>query len=84
MRVSPLLFASLRDQLGPSVSVEVPEDVPGVVTAGALRSALEAAHPEVARYGRRLLLAVNEQYARDDSPIRSGDQVALIPPVAGG
>ena len=49
MRVDVLLFASLKDELGPQVSVEVPE--PATVTS--LRRALEAAHPAIARFGTR-------------------------------
>ena len=30
------------------------------------------------------LVAVNERYARGDQPLKSGDTVAIIPPVAGG
>ena len=30
------------------------------------------------------MVAVNEQYASPDRPLSSGDEVALIPPVAGG
>lgn len=29
-------------------------------------------------------IAINEQYAQDEDLIHNGDQVALIPPVAGG
>jgi molybdopterin converting factor subunit 1 len=29
-------------------------------------------------------LAINRRYARGDAPLREGDEVALIPPVAGG
>lgn len=80
MRVDVLLFASLKDDVGPSFAVELPEpaDVAG------LRRALEAAHPAFARIGRRAMVAVNEAYARDADPVRPGDAVALLPPVAGG
>jgi molybdopterin converting factor small subunit len=30
------------------------------------------------------LIAVNERYARRDQVLSSGDEVAIIPPVAGG
>jgi molybdopterin converting factor small subunit len=30
------------------------------------------------------MVAVNEQYASRDRELREGDEVALIPPVAGG
>ena len=30
------------------------------------------------------LVAINERYASASSPVRAGDEVAIIPPVAGG
>lgn len=80
MKVDVLLFASLKDALGPRVSVEVEE--PATVTS--LRRALEAAHPVIARFGTRAKLAVNETWARETDPVTPGDTVALLPPVAGG
>jgi molybdopterin converting factor subunit 1 len=80
MRVDVLLFASLRDALGPQISVEV--DEPATVTS--LRRALETAHPVLARFGTRAKLAVNETWARETDPVAPGDTVALLPPVAGG
>lgn len=80
MRVDVLLFASLRDEVGPSFAVEVGPPA----TVADLRRALEAAHPAFARFGRRAMVAVNEAYATDGDPLRPGDTVALLPPVAGG
>ena len=84
MLVTVRLFASLKEQLGATFSVEVPDAPPGSATAQDLREALGKAHPAFARYGSRLLVAVNEAYARDTDPVRPTDSVALIPPVAGG
>lgn len=80
MRVEVLLFAALRDAVGPTIAVEVPEPA----TVADLRRALDAAHPAIARFGRRAMMAVNEAWAADGEPVRSGDTVALLPPVAGG
>lgn len=80
MRVDVLLFASLKDEVGPRFGV----DLEGGVTVADLRRALEAAHPAFARLGRRTLVAVNEAYARDRDVLRAGDVVAVLPPVAGG
>jgi molybdopterin converting factor small subunit len=84
MQVPILLFASLRDELGPVCTVDVPEAGPGGTTVGALRSAFLSAHPSAARLGRRLLVAVNERHASDADPVRPGDTVAFLPPLAGG
>ena len=80
MRIDVLLFASLRDDVGPSIAVDVPEPA----TVGALRQALEAAHPAFRTIGRRAMVAVNEAYAVDGDPVAPGDVVAVLPPVAGG
>jgi molybdopterin converting factor subunit 1 len=80
MRVDVLLFASLKDDVGPCFAVELPNGA----TVGELRRALEAAHPAFARLGRRTLVAVNEAYADERDPLRPGDVVAVLPPVAGG
>ena len=34
--------------------------------------------------GRAVRVAVNHAMARDDAPVRAGDEVALFPPVTGG
>ena len=78
MRV--LLFASYADALGASeVSVEVP--------AGARVSDVLSRIKALAS-GKRVpdkpLVAVNQRYARADQPVTEADEVAIIPPVAGG
>jgi molybdopterin converting factor subunit 1 len=84
MHVEILLFAALKDELGGVRTVDVPESRPGEATVGALREAFLAACPSTGRLGRRILVAVNEEYARDGDPVRAGDTVAFLPPVAGG
>ncbi|HRY46090.1 MAG TPA: molybdopterin converting factor subunit 1 [Thermoanaerobaculia bacterium] len=84
MKVRILFFASLRDELGDSRSVEAVEALPGETTVAALREAVAALSPAAARLGRRLLVAVNERYATDGDPVRPGDSVAFLPPLAGG
>ena len=58
-------------------------EVPNGSTVGELLRHLHSLDPE-----RRLppapLVAVNERYARPDQVLRPGDEVAVIPPVAGG
>lgn len=73
-----LLFASWSDALGPEVLVELPE--------GAYVSDLLAALTAQAG-GRPLprpVVAVNQRYAKPHTVLSSGDEIAVIPPVAGG
>ena len=84
MMVEVLLFASLRDELGGSITLEVAEDGTGGTTVGALRAALARVSPPAGRLGGRLLAAVNERHAADSESVREGDVVAFLPPLAGG
>ena len=75
------LFAQARELCGESEARLPADDVPN---AGALRAALVRRYPHIASLAARSAVAVNLEYARDDRPIHPGDDVALIPPVAGG
>ena len=80
MTIMALFFASYADAFGRDhLEMEVPKGS----TVGDLLRQLHALDPE-----RRLpptpLVAVNERYARYDYVLRQGDEVAVIPPVAGG
>jgi molybdopterin synthase sulfur carrier subunit len=77
-QVTVLYFASLRDAAGiASETVEATAD---------LRSLYEMLR---ARHGfalpqERLRVAVDGEFARWDDTVRSGSEVAFIPPVSGG
>jgi molybdopterin synthase catalytic subunit len=45
---------------------------------------LLAAYPILRRFGKSLLFAVNQEYARPDKEIIDGDELAVFPPVSGG
>jgi molybdopterin converting factor small subunit len=75
-----LYFGGARDAAG--TGREVLTDTPP--TVGALRRALEAAHPALARVLARSRLAIDLEFAPDDAPLRDGVEVAVVPPVAGG
>ena len=80
MTVTLLLFASYADALGvSSVDMELPHES----TVGELLATIRS-HPGAERLPPKPLVAVNQEYARLDSVVRDGDEVALIPPVAGG
>lgn len=77
-------FAAVREALG---AAEEQLDPAGVATVADVRAALrdrDAAHAEALDPGRRLLCAVNQAYAADDTPVADGDEVAFFPPVTGG
>jgi molybdopterin converting factor small subunit len=52
--------------------------------ARAFLDRLCAKFPTLAPYASSLRVAINGTYAAWDEPVRDGDEVAIIPPVAGG
>ena len=80
MTITVLLFASYADAFGArSIELAVPPDARVrdiVARLGAMAG------------GERLppapLVAVNQRYAAADELIHAGDEIAVIPPVAGG
>ena len=90
MTVSVLLFASLAEAAGcDRVMVELAEPVAaGTLRDRLLSGALPGGGPlggagsEALRDSIRV--AVNERFVHDGFVVRPGDEVALIPPVAGG
>lgn len=78
MSVTVLLFASWADALGSSLSL----DLPANATVRDLLATLSGR-----AMGRSLptpLVAVNQRYARPETALHEADEVAIIPPVAGG
>jgi MoaE-MoaD fusion protein len=79
LKVTLRCFAAVREALGTeSLKVEV---APGTTVEG-LRTQLGRGHPQLLRLP--LAFAVNRSYARGDSVLRDGDEVAFIPPISGG
>jgi molybdopterin converting factor small subunit len=79
--VRMLAFAGARDLVG---SGEVDLPLSGPCTASELLDAICARYPKLVPYKRSLRVAVNGLYANPNDPVTFGDEVALIPPVAGG
>jgi molybdopterin synthase catalytic subunit len=81
MQIRVLYFAVLREQIGRD------DDVVALAT-GCLVSdaitALAARHPAIQRLRGRFRVAVNQDFSDDDRELADGDELALIPPVAGG
>ena len=81
MKVSLKLFASIREAVGASdLTLELPDDA----TVADLLGRLKAEHPAVGAVTESLTYAVNRRYATLVQPLRDGDEVVILPPVAGG
>jgi molybdopterin converting factor subunit 1 len=81
MTLTVKLFAAARELAGRGeIDVELPESA----TVGSLRRALGEVEPALAPLVARSMIAVNEEYCGDSTPLRAGDAAAIIPPVSGG
>jgi len=81
VRVEILYFAVLRERVGRDrETLELPDGA----DVGAARAAIAARHPAVESLLPRVQAAVNRTIAKDATRLADGDEVALLPPVAGG
>ncbi len=76
-----LYFAVFRERVGKD---EEELDVPAGSTVAAAIDALAARHEAVGRLRGRFRVAVNQDFVDEARVLSEGDEVALIPPVAGG
>lgn len=81
MRINLLLFALYRDLAGVD---EVAIDVAEGVTAGEAVAAVRRQDARFSRLPERPVVAINREYAELETPLSEGDELALLPPVAGG
>ncbi|HEY2908028.1 MAG TPA: molybdopterin converting factor subunit 1 [Vicinamibacterales bacterium] len=75
------LFARLRDITG---AEELTRDLPAGATIGNVWRDLAAEFPALSEYERSISAAVNLDYARMNTEVRDGDEIAFLPPVSGG
>lgn len=81
MQIKVRLFAGYREAVGARViMVEVPEDATVLV----LWQILMAQHEGLRPFADIVVGAVNAEYTTLDTPLKEGDEVAFLPPVAGG
>ena len=80
MKVRALFFASYAEAFGRG---EQAIELPAGATVDDFVAAIRK-DPAAARVPPRPLVAVNQRYARPETRLAEGDEVALIPPVAGG
>ncbi|MEO6594605.1 MAG: molybdopterin converting factor subunit 1 [Planctomycetota bacterium] len=79
LRITVRCFAAVREALG---TEQLLLEVPVGTTVEGLRQQLAEKTPVLARLP--LAFAVNRDYARAESVLRDGDEVAFIPPISGG
>ncbi len=72
-------YAILREQRG----IEDETLLTDAATPAALYEELRARHGFTLT-GDRVRAALNDEFAQSDAPLRNGDRIAFLPPMAGG
>lgn len=81
MTLTVLLFAAARDLVGTDrVTIEAPTGV----TVRDMRRILAERQPALATLLARCRIAVNQEFAAEDTVVTVVDEIAVIPPVSGG
>jgi molybdopterin converting factor subunit 1 len=81
MKINLLLFGSVREAAGTSkLEVELADGA----SVADLRIWLAERNPVVEKLGDRLAASINTEMAQADDVLEDGDEVAFLPPVAGG
>lgn len=81
MQIRILFFGILKDIVGSNQDeLEMPE---GSSVADVL-ARYELRFPKLRESLPSIALAVNQQYAGPDAKLKSGDEIAVLPPVSGG
>ena len=84
--VKVLAFAGARDVIGAAeLDIEIDKLGDGAhVTVADVVDAVCARFPDLVRYRPIMRMALNSSYVDDSMEVSAGDEIALIPPVAGG
>jgi MoaE-MoaD fusion protein len=81
MHIRVLFFGMLKDLTGRSAdSLELPDHA----TLHDLLAHYQQQIPRLTQISASLAMSINQEYASPDSQLKSGDEVALLPPVSGG
>ncbi len=81
IRVKVLFFGRLKEIVG---HTEETLESPGTVSIEQLFALYSGRYPELAKYRSSLVASRNQEFAAWDTLLRSGDEVAFLPPVSGG
>jgi len=85
MNVRILYFARLREDMGLSQEMfDLPAAACDVKSLRAQLVARGGTSAAALGSGKAVRVSVNQDIARDDTPVKAGDEIAFFPPVTGG
>jgi len=81
LKVKILYFSSIKDKIKKREEIlEIPENT----TVYQLVKILEKKYPDISDPLHTVMIAVNEEYVDNETELKEGDIIAIIPPVSGG
>lgn len=82
MKLKIKLFAGLREHVNKdNITIYINKQF---VRAKDVKDVLSEKYPEIKQLLKKTRIAVNSEFADDDTPLDEKSEIALIPPVAGG
>jgi molybdopterin synthase sulfur carrier subunit len=81
IRVGVLFFGRLKEIVGRTEEIVECDEGARIED---LFAQYVARHPDLAKYRASLVASCNQEFVAWDEPVRSGDEVAFLPPVSGG
>jgi molybdopterin converting factor subunit 1 len=81
IRITVLLFGACREATGAG---EMNCDLTSPADVNSAWNEVKTRFPNLEKFERSALFAVNEEHARKDQPLEDGDTLAVFPPVSGG
>ncbi len=81
MKISVLLFASLRDAAGTN---RVELEVPTPATPRQIAELIAEQHERLRPHLKTIAYAIDGEFVRADAALNDAQELALLPPVSGG
>lgn len=81
LKIKALFFGRLSEAVSP---IPIEADLADGTTVASIRREFASKYPLVEGVLLTCMIAVNAEFATDDTRISSGDEVAFLPPVSGG